>query len=157
MEHCHDCGVVEGELHELGCDMEWCPFCGRQLIFCGCCHDLLKTDDELTEEQEEQWWRFLMERGRVPFIVYPNMCARCGALWPEMFNVPDEEWNRYVEIQHRKEMLCKSCYDQIRIWIDNAASRAERREYDRKRRLRRKSEKAESKAAQMSWDFKPQN
>jgi len=24
---CGDCGVQEGELHHLGCDMERCPFC----------------------------------------------------------------------------------------------------------------------------------
>jgi hypothetical protein len=25
---CGDCGVEEGRLHILGCDMEVCPFCG---------------------------------------------------------------------------------------------------------------------------------
>jgi hypothetical protein len=118
---CGDCGVLEGELHELGCDMEWCPFCGYQLISCDCCYNLLKVDDWLTKEQQEQWKRLLIDKGRVPFVVYPNMCAKCGVLWPEMFKVPDEEWNRYVEIQQRDKMLCKSCYDQIRTWIDNAA------------------------------------
>jgi hypothetical protein len=114
---CGDCGVSEGELHELGCDMERCPFCGHQLISCDCCCNLLKVDHELTEEQEEQWKRLLIDKGRVRFVVYPNMCARCGVLWPEMFEVPDEEWNQYVEIQQRHKMLCKPCYDQIRTWI----------------------------------------
>lgn len=33
---CHDCGVVKGELHIFGCDVERCPLCGSQLIFCDC-------------------------------------------------------------------------------------------------------------------------
>lgn len=111
---CGDCGVREGEIYEFGCDMELCPFCGYQLIGCACRNlGLVKT--------QREWRRLLNEKGRVPYIVYPNMCARCGALWPEMFSVPDEEWKRYVEIGERDKMLCKSCYSQIRTLIDNAA------------------------------------
>jgi tetratricopeptide (TPR) repeat protein len=35
-ERCHDCERLEGQLHELGCDME-----SGQLISCGCCYNLL--------------------------------------------------------------------------------------------------------------------
>jgi hypothetical protein len=28
---------------------------------------------------------------------YPTICAKHGALWPEMFDVSDGEWRRYVE------------------------------------------------------------
>jgi TIR domain-containing protein len=35
-KNCHDCGVVHGQLHVLGCDMEECANCGEQLISCGC-------------------------------------------------------------------------------------------------------------------------
>jgi len=54
-------------------------------------------------------------------IVYPNLYARCGALWPEMFRVPDEEWARYVQPDKRDEMLCRACYDAIKRMIDEAA------------------------------------
>ena len=32
---CHDCGIVNGQTHHYGCDMERCPVCGGQLISCG--------------------------------------------------------------------------------------------------------------------------
>lgn len=34
---CHDCGVVKGQYHAEGCDVEQCPRCHRQLLGCGCC------------------------------------------------------------------------------------------------------------------------
>jgi hypothetical protein len=33
---CHDCFVVQGQIHLLDCDMERCPKCGNQLLTCGC-------------------------------------------------------------------------------------------------------------------------
>ena len=128
-ERCGDCQALEGEYHELGCDLERCPFCGGQLISCDCCYEILNIDGSpgtrvyefgITPEQRKQWERALNDKGRVPFIMYPNMCAKCGKLWPEMFSVPDKEWERYVEKGERDKMLCKPCYDQIKIWIDES-------------------------------------
>ncbi|HUV70624.1 MAG TPA: hypothetical protein VMW15_13230 [Terracidiphilus sp.] len=39
---CHDCGVVQGELHLDGCDVECCPRCGGQYM---CCHCRIEQDE----------------------------------------------------------------------------------------------------------------
>lgn len=44
---CGDCGARRGAFHHLGCDMEPCPTCRRQLISCDC----YRTWDADGEEQ----------------------------------------------------------------------------------------------------------
>jgi hypothetical protein len=133
---CHDCGVTEGQLHELGCDMEYCPFCGEQLITCDCPYDSLGLRDPrlytaataylppsiyeegLSEVQGAQWEAELTRKGRIPYIVYPVLCAKCGVLWPEFFRVPDAEWERYVQPNMRDQVLCELCWLHITHVID---------------------------------------
>jgi len=128
---CHDCMAIEGELHEYGCDMESCPFCGQQLIACGCKYELLNLYDTvkyneatcflppdtyrggLDKDEEAVWRKSLESRGRIPWIQYPNFCAKCGLLWPDIFMVPNEEWEKYVEPAMQGKILCQPCY----LWI----------------------------------------
>ncbi len=125
--NCGDCGIEEGRLHERGCDAESCPFCGGQLISCDCCYKLLHIDCSegtwtyshgLTRAQSKKWEAMLKNKGRVPYVVYPNLCGRCGKLWPEMFRVPDGQWESYVPIRERRCMLCRPCFDEIKKLID---------------------------------------
>ena len=92
---CGDCGVPEGEYHDFWCDMERCPVCGEQILYCGC------TTDEIRNA------------GRYPHIEYPLMCGKCGQLWPKFFMVSNEEWEYYIEPTRRDLVLCRSCYDYI--------------------------------------------
>jgi len=71
IKKCHDCDIIEGQIHEYGCDMEMCPFCGGQLIVCGCSYKILNIDvsedsyafeNGLTDEQEIQWLQILTQK-----------------------------------------------------------------------------------------------
>lgn len=138
---CHDCGAQEGQIHERGCDMERCPFCGGQLIGCECSYkhfgyeiDRDKPlsglprevyENGLPDEQADEWERVLERKGRVPYIRWPVLCAYCGKAWSEMFWVPDKEWKKYVQKSMRRKVLCRPCYDHIKSLID-AGEEAER-------------------------------
>ena len=120
---CHDCGIIEGQLHETGCDMEICPFCNGQLISCKCVYKKLNISwdiekSEISDEMEEKWNNILNKKGRIPYIQYPNICAKCGELYSELFMVSDEEWKHYIQSDIRDKVICKSCYNWIKKQIN---------------------------------------
>ena len=77
---CDDCGAGEGDLHEIFCTRERCPFCGGQLISCGCISSVLELspeeqqalDDYIDDSVDplksvnERWVKALEKKGRIP-------------------------------------------------------------------------------------------
>jgi hypothetical protein len=43
MDFCSDCFARAGQYHAIGCDLEECPKCHRQMISCGCGVDELQV------------------------------------------------------------------------------------------------------------------
>jgi hypothetical protein len=64
---CPACHAVTGEMHELGCPVELCPWCGGQLIHCSCRYDQLGLDAISSEEELRAFEAILEERGRIPY------------------------------------------------------------------------------------------
>lgn len=79
---CPDCGCQPGELHELFCLKERCPFCGAQLAGCGCIKRVLQLsvdEQDLVDTYEDdsqeplrgiirKWERTLQRKGRIPYL-----------------------------------------------------------------------------------------
>lgn len=64
---CSACGVEEGEPHMLGCTVEVCPWCDGQLSNCNCRFERLGLDEIENEEQLDNFYDLLGEKGRIPF------------------------------------------------------------------------------------------
>ncbi|KKM73661.1 hypothetical protein LCGC14_1408160, partial [marine sediment metagenome] len=121
---CNFCGADEGNFHDYMCGMEFCPFCGSSLSNCNCCYTKLGYDPEnlpeeiynnyLDEEDQQRFKKIVQDKGRVLNIHYPNMCAKCGVLWPITFMVSTEEWQRFVPSTIQRAMLCHKCYEEIK-------------------------------------------
>lgn len=96
---CPECNAEEGMLHKEGCDVERCSLCGGQYFTCDC-------------------EPVLFDYEPVPYIHYPLVCARCGKLNPDLFMVPDDEWEHYIQLDMQNSVLCRKCYDYIKEAID---------------------------------------
>lgn len=84
---CGDCGVQVGGFHHLGCDMQRCPRCRRQLLSCGCPFDELggeQADEDLDGEDEKE------PAPSSPGLATENPCPRCGstAVIPILYGMP---------------------------------------------------------------------
>lgn len=131
---CRDCGVSEGEIHAWGCDTEICPFCSGQLLTCGCCYKHLGFDydvskpysglpehiysDGLTTAMDQTWQRIVEDRGRVPYLRWPQICSRCARIDPVGQMVSDAEWERVVPPNHRRNVICASCFNDIAALLE---------------------------------------
>ena len=83
---CPDCGVRTGELHDLFCLKERCPFCGGQLASCDCIRNVLKLSDSERQALDkciddsvpplsdvmQRWRDALASKGRIPFEAFPD-------------------------------------------------------------------------------------
>src|SRR5262249_14345157 len=102
---CHECGALEGQLHKLGCFQEVCAECGNQLISCG------------------HFRRNLPRKRRAPFILWPNVCARCGTVMQSDYGFTDEDWDFYIEPAQRANVVCPDCFELIRAWTNERSAR----------------------------------
>lgn len=64
---CPACHAATGELHELGCPVELCPWCGGQLVYCSCRFDQLGVDSLTSEEDLILFEEILDRQGRIPY------------------------------------------------------------------------------------------
>lgn len=54
------------------------------------------------------WLKWLLCRGRIPFVVVIEYCRDCGRRQPLIWTAPDDVWSRYATGQHP---LCPECFD----------------------------------------------
>ncbi|MFO7760030.1 MAG: hypothetical protein R6V20_00245 [Desulfobia sp.] len=64
---CPVCFAANGELHQLGCPVESCPWCGGQLTYCNCRFEVLNKTELSEEEDLKILEKALEEKGRIPF------------------------------------------------------------------------------------------
>lgn len=53
-EFCGDCFATVRQYHEIGCDIEECPKCHRQMISCGCSVEELKNKSQNIPGKEQK-------------------------------------------------------------------------------------------------------
>jgi hypothetical protein len=64
---CPACHAATGELHELGCPVELCPWCGGQLVYCSCRFEKLEVESLSSEKDLVRFEEILYEQGRIPY------------------------------------------------------------------------------------------
>ena len=64
---CPACHAATGELHELGCPVEICPWCGGQLIHCHCRFEQLDLEEIADERDFDRLEALLEQKGRIAY------------------------------------------------------------------------------------------
>jgi len=64
---CPACHAATGELHELGCPVEVCPWCGGQLIHCHCRFEQLDLEEITGKQDLERLETLLNQKGRIAY------------------------------------------------------------------------------------------
>jgi hypothetical protein len=82
---CGDCGVQSGGFHHLGCDIERCPRCHRQLISCGCCWVDEETEGLIAVADGTVVYPAALRGLRVPKSRFPfrDLAGRGSEEWPQ--------------------------------------------------------------------------
>ena len=128
---CPGCSESEGRVHQIGCEMEICPFCGGKLFGCACRFRLLSLVDPstydattgflppevfadgLNDEMQARWNQILADRGRCVFIKYPPLCSYCGTPRNLMSPLP-VEWGAFVALDYQGKPMCHQCFARIK-------------------------------------------
>ena len=84
-----------------------------------------KYENGLSSEEWRRWKEICTQKGRIPFIDIPQLCVRCGQVWPEMFMVQNKVWLYYTNPELKNEMLCLDCFQEIRQKVDQYNERPE--------------------------------
>ncbi len=91
---CGDCAVLEGEIHEVGCDHEMCSKCGKQVL----------------------GWEKCKDAPLEPFFETCFCCQRCGVRFPKLVMVSNEEWKFICGGTYELDcVLCEKCMNFIKI------------------------------------------
>ncbi len=67
IDTCPACQAATGELHELGCPVEICPWCGGQLIRCECRFTRLGQEELADEQDIVRFEALLNQKGRLAY------------------------------------------------------------------------------------------
>ena len=83
---CPDCGVAPGGFHARGCDIEQCPYCGRQLLAC-VCKPRPPLDEGPHRSYAWQWAIFSV----IAVVGYPLALRRRARSAPDRVEEPGDE------------------------------------------------------------------